>query len=68
MEPVSVQITRLVCQLVLGIAVLVTSLVLLLTHPEYSAGAALAVGVVLGSGFGLVRPHYPRRRDDANGG
>lgn len=66
MEPSSVQITRLVCQLVLGLAVLTASLVVLLTHPEYSAGAALAVGVVLGNGFGLVRPHYPRR-DDATG-
>jgi hypothetical protein len=54
-EAPSVTITRLICQLVLSVGVLTTSLFLVLVRPEYAAGATLAAGVVLGAWFGIVR-------------
>lgn len=54
-EAASVTITRLLCQFALSVGTLVVALLLLLTHPEYSAGIALVAGIVLGAWFGVVR-------------
>jgi hypothetical protein len=62
-EAASVQITRLVCQLVVTVSVLGAALLLVLTHPEYNAGVALVCGVVLGTWFVMPdRPRWSRRR------
>lgn len=53
-ESPSVSVTRLVCQLVLSLAVMSGGVALLLSHPEYSGGIALAIGMILGAWFGVV--------------
>jgi hypothetical protein len=50
-EDPRVAVTRLVCQVLVTLAVLGFSVFLVLTHPEYNAGVALVCGVVLGSWF-----------------
>lgn len=56
-EPASVQIARMVCQLVVALAILGVSLILVLTHPEYNSAVALVIGVVMGSYFGQSLMH-----------
>ena len=53
-EPSSVSVTRLICQLVLSLVVMAGGVLLLLTHPEYNGGIAMAIGMVLGAWFGVV--------------
>ncbi|HEY1292969.1 MAG TPA: hypothetical protein VGJ60_07820 [Chloroflexota bacterium] len=61
--------TRLVCQMIVTLTVLVASVLLVLTHPEYAAGVALVCGVVLGSWFTMPRDlrggRGRRRRQDS---
>lgn len=59
-EAPSVTITRLLSQLVLSVGVLTAAVLIAIARPEYTAGAALAIGVVLGSWFGML--HEPRLR------
>lgn len=67
-EDARVAATRLVCQLIVTLSVLVLSVVLILTHPEYNAGIALVCGVVLGTWFAIPsefrRRRRPKRRKD----
>jgi len=60
-EAPSVTITRLICQLVLSVGVLASCGLIAFLRPEYTAGATLAAGVVLGAWFGAARPPQPRR-------
>ena len=63
-ESPGVTITRLICQLILAIAVMIGATIVFLTHPEYAVSASLLIGVVVGSWFGLVRSpggHPPLR-------
>jgi hypothetical protein len=50
-EAPSVAIARLICQLVLSLAVLLGGIYLVVLRPEYIAGVALAIGVVMGAWF-----------------
>lgn len=59
-EAASVAIARLVCQLILSVGVLIACALLAILRPEYTPGATLAAGVVLGAWFGVVRE--PRMR------
>jgi hypothetical protein len=54
-EAPSVTITRLVCQFLLSVGVLAGATAIAMLRPEYTAGATLAAGVVLGAWFGIVR-------------
>jgi hypothetical protein len=68
-EDARVTATRLVCQMIVTLTVLVASVLLVLTHPEYAAGVALVCGVVLGSWFTMPRDlrggRGRRRRQDS---
>jgi hypothetical protein len=61
-EPPSIAVTRLVCQTLVVLTVLCTSLGLLVYRPEYSSAAIALMGVVVGACFGLVRLDPGRRR------
>jgi len=63
-EPQSVSITRLVCQTLVVLTVLLGAGTLLLVRPEYSSAAIALIGVVVGACFGLVRFEGLRRRRD----
>lgn len=55
-EAASVTITRIVCQLVLSVGILVVCLWLALVHPEYNGAVGLLVGTILGAWFSLMSP------------
>jgi len=61
-EPASVAVTRLVCQTLVVMTVLLGSGALLIARPEYSNVAIAFIGVVIGACFGLVRLESLRRR------
>ena len=65
-EPATVSITRLVCQTLVVLTVLLGAGTLLLVRPEYSSAAIALIGVVVGACFGLVRFQGLRRRDKAS--
>jgi hypothetical protein len=61
-EPPSIAVTRLVCQTLVVMTVLFSSLALLTFRPEYGSAAIALMGVVVGACFGLVRLDPMRRR------
>jgi len=61
-DPPAVSITRLVCQTIVVMTILVGSGLLLVARPEYSSVAIAFIGVVIGASFGLVRMDSLRRR------
>ena len=61
-EPTTVSITRLVCQTLVVLVVLMGAGTLLFFRPEYSSAAIALIGVVVGACFGLVRFEGIRRR------
>lgn len=65
-EPPSIAVTRLVCQTLVVMTVLLGSGVLLVLRPEYSNVAIAFIGVVVGACFGLVRLESLRRRRKAS--
>jgi hypothetical protein len=50
-EASSVAIARLVCLLVMSLAILIGGALVVLSRPEYIAGVSLAMGVVMGAWF-----------------
>lgn len=61
-EPPAIAVTRLICQTLVVLTVLLGSGMLLWLRPEYSSAALALIGVVVGACFGLVRLNHPLRR------
>jgi len=62
-EPSAVSVTRLICQTLVVLTVLLGSGVLLWLRPEYAHVAIAFIGVVVGACFGMVvRMESVRRR------